>query len=76
VGELPTAMWQLTEIAKALAQDARVLILDEPTAALARTETVQLFDLMRRLREQGISMWRRCSRSAIASRSSETGVGR
>lgn len=56
VGELPTAMWQLTEIAKALAQDARVLILDEPTAALARTETVQLFDLMRRLREQGMSM--------------------
>ncbi|HEX7346606.1 MAG TPA: sugar ABC transporter ATP-binding protein, partial [Candidatus Limnocylindrales bacterium] len=56
VGQLPTAMWQLTEIAKALAQDARVLILDEPTAALARTETVQLFDLMRRLRDQGISM--------------------
>jgi ribose transport system ATP-binding protein len=56
VSELPTAMWQLTEIAKALAQDARVLILDEPTAALARTETLRLFDLMRRLRDQGISM--------------------
>ena len=32
--ELPTAFWQLTEIAKALSQDARILIMDEPTAAL------------------------------------------
>jgi ribose transport system ATP-binding protein len=54
--ELPTAFWQLTEIAKALAQDARVLILDEPTAALAKTETTELFSLMRRLKEQGISI--------------------
>jgi len=54
--ELPTAHWQLTEIAKALSQNARVLIMDEPTTALARTETVQLFSLMRRLQEQGISI--------------------
>jgi ribose transport system ATP-binding protein len=54
--ELPTAYWQLTEIAKALSQDARVLIMDEPTAALAKTETAQLFALMRRLKEQGISI--------------------
>lgn len=54
--ELPTAFWQLTEIAKALAQDARVLILDEPTAALAKTETTELFALMRRLKGQGISI--------------------
>jgi ribose transport system ATP-binding protein len=54
--ELPTAFWQLTEIAKALAQNARVLILDEPTAALAKTETFELFALMRRLKEQGISI--------------------
>ena len=53
---LPTAIWQLTEIAKALAQDARVLIMDEPTAALARAETQELFALMRRLRERGISV--------------------
>ena len=44
------------EIAKALSQDARVLILDEPTAALATTETGDLFDLMRRLKERGISI--------------------
>ena len=54
--ELPTAFWQLTEIAKALSQNARVLIMDEPTAALAKAETVELFELMRRLREQSISI--------------------
>jgi ribose transport system ATP-binding protein len=54
--ELPTALWQLTEIAKALSQNARVLIMDEPTAALAKTETAQLFALMRRLKERGISI--------------------
>ena len=54
--ELPTAFWQLTEIAKALSQDARVLIMDEPTAALAKAETVELFALMRRLKDQGISI--------------------
>ena len=51
--ELPTSYWQLTEIAKALSQEARILIMDEPTAALAKTETDQLFALMRRLKEQG-----------------------
>ena len=54
--ELPTAYWQLTEIAKALSQDAQVLIMDEPTAALARNETSDLFALMRRLKEQGIAI--------------------
>ena len=54
--ELPTAIWQLTENAKALSQDARVLIMDEPTAALARAETQELFALMRRLRERDISI--------------------
>jgi ribose transport system ATP-binding protein len=56
VEDLPTAYWQLTEIAKALSQDARVLIFDEPTTALAKTETQDLFALMRRFKEQGISI--------------------
>jgi ribose transport system ATP-binding protein len=54
--ELATAYWQLTEIAKALSQDAHVLIMDEPTAALATNETAELFALMRRLKAQGISI--------------------
>jgi ribose transport system ATP-binding protein len=56
LGDLSTAYWQLTEIAKALSQDARVLIMDEPTASLARNETEALFTLVRRLQEQGITI--------------------
>ncbi|GAA1646447.1 sugar ABC transporter ATP-binding protein [Kribbella alba] len=56
VADLPTAYWQLAEIAKAVAQDARVLILDEPTASLARAEVDALFALIRRLRTRGISI--------------------
>jgi len=56
VGNLSTAYWQLTEIAKALAQDARVLIMDEPTASLAKHETDVLFDLVGRLKARGISV--------------------
>jgi len=53
---LPTALWQLTEIAKALAQNARVLIMDEPTASLAKHETDALFELIERLKSRGISV--------------------
>jgi ribose transport system ATP-binding protein len=56
VGRLGTAYWQLTEIAKALAQDARVLILDEPTASLARHESEALFALIGRLKARGIAI--------------------
>lgn len=56
VGNLPTALWQLTEIAKALSQDARVLIMDEPTASLARHEVEALFELIGRLKARGISI--------------------
>ncbi len=56
VGGLGTAYWQLTEIAKAMAQDARVLIMDEPTASLARHEADQLFELVGRLKARGISI--------------------
>jgi len=56
LGSLGTAYWQLTEIAKALAQEARVLIMDEPTASLAKTEADALFALIDRLEARGISI--------------------
>src|ERR671938_382243 len=56
VGSLSTAYWQLTEIAKALAQDARVLIMDEPTASLAKHEADSLFELVARLKARDIAV--------------------
>ncbi|WP_026544751.1 sugar ABC transporter ATP-binding protein [Arthrobacter sp. 35/47] len=56
IADLGTAYWQLTEIAKALAQNATVLIMDEPTASLARHEAEALFELVDRLKKRGISI--------------------
>jgi ribose transport system ATP-binding protein len=56
VSRLGTAYWQLTEIAKALSQHAQVLIMDEPTASLARHESEALFELIDRLKQRGISI--------------------
>jgi D-xylose transport system ATP-binding protein len=46
---------QLVEIVKALAKDSRILILDEPTAALAEHEVLILLDILRDLRARGIA---------------------
>ena len=54
--DLGTGYWQLTEIAKALAQDARVLIMDEPTSSLTATAQAPHCSLVQRLRERGISI--------------------
>jgi len=56
VGDLSTGYWQLTEIAKALAQNARILIMDEPTSTLTETETQSLFRLIDKLKARGISI--------------------
>ena len=56
VGELGIARQQLVEIAKALSIDARILILDEPTAALTRHETQALFRVVEDLRRRGVGM--------------------
>lgn len=53
---LSTGSWQLTEIAKALSQNARVLIMDEPTASLTSSETRALFEIIRTLKTQGIAV--------------------
>jgi ribose transport system ATP-binding protein len=51
--DLKVAQQQMVEIAKALSLDASVLIMDEPTAALTKTEIEELFRIIRSLREQG-----------------------
>lgn len=53
VGDLPVGDRQRVEILKALFRGAKTLILDEPTAVLTPQETAQLFDVLRRLRDQG-----------------------
>lgn len=56
VSKLSTGQKQLTEIAKALSQDAKVLVMDEPTASLTRTETEALFLLVKKLKERGMGI--------------------
>jgi ABC-type sugar transport system ATPase subunit len=54
VGSLKVGERQVVEIARALADSARLLILDEPTAALSHQEVVRLFEWVRRLRDNGV----------------------
>ena len=56
VHKLGVAQQQMVEIAKALSQNARVLVMDEPTSALSDTETEHLFGMMRRLKANGVAI--------------------
>ncbi|MCN9239378.1 sugar ABC transporter ATP-binding protein [Streptomyces sp. RY43-2] len=56
VRELGIARLQMVEIAKALSLDARVLIMDEPTAVLTTEEVDKLFRIVRKLREDGVGI--------------------
>jgi len=56
VGDLPIGEQQIVEIAKALAEDARVLIMDEPTSALSSAEVEVLFKVVNDLRRRGVAV--------------------
>ncbi|HEY9064244.1 MAG TPA: sugar ABC transporter ATP-binding protein, partial [Burkholderiaceae bacterium] len=56
VGELTVAKQQMVEIAKALSFDSRVLIMDEPTAALNSAEVADLFRIIRQLKAHGVGV--------------------
>ncbi|WP_066258353.1 sugar ABC transporter ATP-binding protein [Hydrogenophaga flava] len=56
VGDLTVARQQMVEIAKALSHRSRVLIMDEPTAALNNAEIEELFRIIRQLRSEGVGI--------------------
>ncbi|WP_413725530.1 sugar ABC transporter ATP-binding protein [Sodalis sp. RH16] len=56
VMSLTIAEQQQVEIARALHRNSRILVMDEPTAALSSRETVRLFELIKRLRQEGMAI--------------------
>jgi ribose transport system ATP-binding protein len=56
LGDLPLNKRQLVEVAKAIARDARILVMDEPTAALQSHDIANLYAVVRRLRETGMGI--------------------
>jgi ABC-type sugar transport system ATPase subunit len=56
VGSLSVAQQQVVEIVKALSQDARLISMDEPTAALAAHEVALLYRIVRQLRDRGVAI--------------------
>ncbi|MFC7765545.1 ATP-binding cassette domain-containing protein [Leucobacter soli] len=77
--DLSRADQQVVEIARALQGSAKLLILDEPTAALTEDETSRLFDVVRRMKADGIAViyithrMGKSARSATPSPSCATG---
>ncbi|MCD8221286.1 MAG: sugar ABC transporter ATP-binding protein [Clostridiales bacterium] len=56
MGTLSVAQQQMVEIAKAISTNARIIILDEPTASLTRAESEKLYKLVDQLKEDGVSI--------------------
>ena len=55
-GDLSLAAQQVVEICRALARDARIVLMDEPTSSLQRPDVERLFHLIRQLRDRGIAV--------------------
>ena len=56
VRELSTAQQQLVEISKAISKDAKVIVMDEPTAQLTMSEVQKLYEIIRSLKEKGVAI--------------------
>lgn len=56
MGNLTVAKMQMVEIAKAVSQDANIIVMDEPTSSLTSIEVAQLFGMIKNLREKGVSV--------------------
>jgi len=56
VAEMSTGDCQIVAILKALARNASILVMDEPTSSLSEAESQRLFDVVRRLRQEGITV--------------------
>jgi ribose transport system ATP-binding protein len=56
VSDLPVAARQIVEICRAIAAQAKIILMDEPTSSLQRDDVAQLFSLIRNLRDDGISV--------------------
>ncbi|HHL3499353.1 TPA: sugar ABC transporter ATP-binding protein, partial [Klebsiella pneumoniae] len=56
LGSLSIGRQQMVEIARAVSENAKVLVLDEPTAALSRAETLQLYRLIEQMHQDGVGM--------------------
>ena len=56
VGDLSTAQQQLVEIAKAMAKNCKVLIMDEPSASIAQAEVENMLRIVRHLKQQGVTI--------------------
>ncbi len=56
LGSLTVGMQQMVEIARAISEDARVLVLDEPTAALSRGEAQELYRIIGQMRSEGVGL--------------------
>ena len=56
VSDLSVAARQIVEICRAIAADAKIILMDEPTSSLQRDDVAQLFSLIRKLRADGISV--------------------